>query len=354
MMNISKETILTERLHRHRLLQPVTTEEEYAELFRLLQPVAGVADSCPGTPPVLVHRATFDDSELTDLWRADRRIVKGRFLNGGLGYVFSNELELYGNAFQRPLIKLSLRQELIYETLAHVGPLTPRQIKEETGLLNKEIMPILHRLQQAFLVYEDQVDSSWERSWYIFSSEWPEVEINPERWGSAAQEVLRRFIHAQVFVTEEQIKDWSGWSIKQISHVLRPLKTHGDIGPCTIEGFGTGWMQCNDININASSPPRAVIMLHRSDPLVHARASELKRRFAGLEVLQYLLIDGDFRGAVCGHWRINPFDVDDIIIELDASECAKRKAEIIDAVAWGYHPPHHHILHYMGKHLKAL
>jgi hypothetical protein len=34
--------------------------------------------------------------------------------------------------------------------------LTIQQIKEDTGLLVKEITPVLHRLQEAFLVYEDQ------------------------------------------------------------------------------------------------------------------------------------------------------------------------------------------------------
>jgi hypothetical protein len=82
---------------------------------------------------------------------------------------------------------------------------------------------------------------------------------------------------------------------------------------------------------------------------VHASLSELKRRFAGLEVLQYLLIDGDLRGAVCGHWRIGPHDVDDIVVDLSPEECVARKAEIIRAVAWGYHAPSHRILRYAGE-----
>ncbi|MCX6377124.1 MAG: hypothetical protein NTU88_14010, partial [Armatimonadetes bacterium] len=71
-------------------------------------------------------------------------------------------------------------------------------------------------------------------------------------------------------------------------------------------------------------------------------------RFAGLEVLQYLLIDGDFLGAVCGHWRIGPHDVADIILELPAEERIARRDEIVEAVAWRYHPPSHHILRYDG------
>ena len=54
--------------------------------------------------------------------------------------------------------------------------------------------------------------------------------------------------------------------------------------------------------------------MHRADPLVKSHSSELKDRFGGEEVLQYLLIDGEFAGAVLGHWRIGPRDVDDILL----------------------------------------
>jgi hypothetical protein len=352
-MTSSEEAILAERLRRQRFLEPVRTPQEYAALFRLLQPVTPAADTRPGDPPVLVHRAAFDDREVTSSWRETRKIVKGRFLRGTIGYVFSEELELYAHAFHRPLEKLNRRQELVYETLLHVGPLTPRQIKEETGLLNKEIMPILHRLQQAFLVYEDQLDTDWERPWYVFSQEWPDLAVETDRWQVAAQEVLRRFLHAHVFATDEQTKDWSGWSARDIKRLLQLMQAEGDIVSCTIDGLGAGWTRAEDASISAPAPSPTVSMLHRSDPLVRAATSELRRRFAGLEVLQYLLIDGDLRGAVCGHWRINPFDVEDIVVDLSPAERVSRKAEIIQAVAWGYYPPSHQIPRYAGEPLAA-
>lgn len=352
-MTISKEAIFAERLRRQRLVKPVKTPQEYAALFRLLQPVSPIFDTCPGEPPSLVPRSAFKDQDLTFAWRGNREIVKGRFLGGTIGYVFSDELELYANAFQRPLPRPTLAQHQILETLRHVGPLAPRQIKDETRLLNKEIMPILHRLQQAFLVYEDQLDNDWERAWYVFSQEWPDIVVEPERWEAAAREVLRRFIRSQVFITREQIKDWSGWPVKEIKQLLQLMQAEGDIIACAVEGLGEGWISAEDTIINAPAPAPAVFMLHKADPLVRANMSELKRRFVGLEVLQYLLIDGDFRGAVCGHWRINPFDIDDIIVDLALTERTRRKAEIIHAVAWGYHPPSHNILRYAGEPLVA-
>ena len=38
-------------------------------------------------------------------------------------------------------------------------------------MLVKEITPVLHRLQEAFLVYEDQYDGEWDRSWYRFGGD---------------------------------------------------------------------------------------------------------------------------------------------------------------------------------------
>ncbi len=350
-MRIGREMIFAERLRRQRLLEPAKTPEEYAALFRLLQPVSPVSFTRPGDPPSLVHRAAFDDRGISSRWRETREIVKGRFLRGTIGYVFSDELELYANAFVRPLATLTRQQELILETLEHAGPLTPRQLKEETGLLNKEIVPILHRLQQAFLVYEDQLDTDWERPWYGFSQEWPDIAVGPERWEGAAREVLRRFLHAHVFVTSVQIKDWSGWSLKNIGHLLQLMQADGEIVSCAVDGLGKGWTTPEDATIKAFAPSPTVFMLHKADPLVCAGMSELKRRFAGLEVLQYLLVDGDFRGAVCGHWRIGPYDVEDIVVDLCSAERVARKAEIIQAVAWVYHPPSHHILRYAGKRL---
>jgi hypothetical protein len=343
MTSITRESVIAERLRRQGLLEPAKTREEYQTLFRRLQPVSTAYFAMPGSPPTLVHRAAFDDYQLCSQWREKRKIIKGRFLRGTIGYVFSDDLSLCANAFQRPMEKVSRNHELVFSVLQHVGPLTPRQIKEETGLLNKEIMPILHRLQEAFLVYEDQVDTDWERAWYVFANEWADVIVSPDHWQDAAQEVLRRFLEAHVFATIEQIRDWSGWPAKEIK---RLLDADGQFVSQAIDGFGEGWTLAKDTSFDMPELPDSVFMLHKADPLVQAATSELKRRFAGLEVLQYLLIDGEWQGAVCGHWRIGPHDVEDIVIDLPERERIARRDEIMDAIAWRYHPPSHHILRY--------
>jgi len=339
--------ILPERLRRQRLTEPLRNPSEYMGLFRLLQPVPpGVR---PGDPPRLVHRTVFDDGAVADGMREDRIMVKGRFLGGTIGYVLAADLELYANAFCRPLSGLNETQQTVLDAIKGAETLTPRQIKEETGLLNKQIMPALHRLQRAFLVYEDQVDSDWERNWYEFSTEWPEIDLAEAKWETSAAQVILRFLRGHVFATFEQLKDWSGWPSRPLARLVRDMEENNAIVPGAVEHLGEGWICPQDIPLRPREASPSVFMLRRSDILARSHASELKRRFGHQEVLQYLLIDGAFKGAVLGHWRIGPHDVEDIIVELPAAERTNRQEEILRAVASQYRPPHSRILKYTGR-----
>jgi hypothetical protein len=285
----------------------------------------------------------------TDRLRRDRTLVKGRFQGGGIGYVLGRDLELYANAFRKPLARPSEVQQLVLDAVRSTGPLTPRQLKEETGLLNKEIMPALRRLQIAFLVYEDQLDDDWERSWYDFSSEWPGVRVDEERRESAVAEVLRRFLHSHVFATLEQIRDWSRLPIRQIERVLGSLEARKLVRCRAITGVGEGYCLPEDQTQADASPPPGVFILQKGDFLVRSHATELKRRFPGREVLQYLLVEGSLRGAVCGHWGFHPYDVEDVALDLPARKIDALKERVVEIVRAAYPEPRHRILRYAGR-----
>ena len=349
---LSLKIVLSERLRRQRLIDPLNTRDGYIRLFASLQPVAPITSTRPGSPPRLVHRTAFRDDAEADRLRAARLIVKGRFLGGTLAYVLAKDLSIYGNAFCRPLPRPSYDQQLVLDAVTHQGPLTPRQIKEETGLLNKRLMPLLHRLQEAFLVYEDQVDDDWERGWYDFAAEWPEIEVEEARRESASVAVLLRFLRAHVFATAENFKNWTGWPARKLTDLLAEMEHGGAIVAMNVDQLGDGWALPEDAPTESQRVPPTVFMLHRSDMLVRSHTTELKRRFGDYEVLQYLLIDGQFRGAVLGHWRIGPYDVDDIVVHLPAHDRMTRREEVLQAVRWGYAPPHHSVLRYDGKFLR--
>jgi len=342
-------SIRAERLRRQALAPPLRQRRAYEKLFRLLQPVSTGAYARPGSPPRLACRTRFDDAREADRLRGVRRIVKGRFQAGGVGYVHVDDLALYANAFQQPLPRPNEVQEAVFQTLCQSGPFTPSLLKEETELLKKQIMPALHRLQRAFLVYEDQVDGNWERGWYEFAAEWPEIELGAGRRDEAAAEVLLRFLRAHVFATAEQLRDWSRFPTRFVERCVRTLEQRGAVVSTRVEGLGKGWLPAEDAALPKCAPAPGVFMLPKQDFLSRSHASELARRFGDRDVLQYLMIDGELRGAVHGHWGFKPYDVEDVAVDLPARERGRRRPEILAAVGAEYRPPRNPIRRYAGK-----
>ncbi|MCT1904637.1 hypothetical protein [Oceanobacillus sojae] len=118
-----------------------------------------------------------------------------------------------------------------------------------------------------------------------------------------------------------------------------------------VDGLGEGFMQKKDLHLTNEEIPQSVFMLDNSDFLVRTEIDELKEKFKGKEVLQYLLIDGEFKGAVLGHWRIGPHDIEDITLCLGEEEPETRKEEIISAVRTGYSVETTRILRFNGENL---
>ncbi len=64
------------------------------------------------------------------------------------------------------------------------------------------------------------------------------------------------------------------------------------------------------------------------------------------------IISGPFRREQAKVTRIDKTK-EDVVVELPMKEQKKRKEEILDAVAWGYHLPHSRILKYDGKKIRS-
>lgn len=350
-----RDSVIAERLRRQELAEPLECEAGLVELFRKLQPVAPLAYSYPGTPPRLIHRTVFHDGEALDDLRGERAIVKGRFQKGRVSYVLAEDLQCYATAFRKPLADLNDTQQRVLDVVQEIGPANTDQIKEivdQDGgapLLKKQIMPALHRMQQAFIVFEDQTETNWDRGWCDFAAEWPDVDLDALSWEEAAEDVILRFFHAMVFATFDQVRDWSCWTVSKVKKLLAHLEAEGRIQPIEVKGLGEGWvLEKPDYDPRVVSGTR---MIHRADFLAYTCVSELKARYRDLEVLQYLLIDGVFRGAVLGHWRIGPHDVDDVVVELPKKERAARREEILKAVRAVYSGEHHEVVCYDGEEL---
>lgn len=328
-------------------------ESEYINLYRDLQPGQNVYWNGFGEPPTLSFRANFNDIEFNKDRQYDRLLIKGRFGGGNLGWIMPEDMELFTALYRKPLKSPTLAQLQLLELIQSIGPLNIQQMKEETGLLVKEITPALHRLQEAFLIYEDQYDGDWDRGWYRFDEMFPNVNVEKLTRHEALKIVLQRFAYRLVWFDTAMAKSFYKLPEKEIKLTVSELVSEG-----VLIASDNGFMLKTDAELLESCEAKElhfVYALHRNDFLYKSHEYILKdyakRLTDGLEYdcepLQYLLIDGEFHGASVGHFRNGPYDLNDIVCDLPDAE--ERKSEIINAVQtvnFGKLP-----LRFMGKEL---
>lgn len=311
-------------------------EAEYVRLYRDMQPGQNVYWNGFGAPPTLTFRADFDDLEFNRNRQLKRELIKGRFASGNLGWIEPDDIELFAALYRKPLTKPTEEQRRILELIETAGPFNIQQLKEETGMLVKQITPILHRLQEAFLIYEDQYDGEWDRGWYRFHEMFPDVKTDRYTGLEALKIVLQRFAYRIVWFDTAMVKSFYKIPEKEIKQAVGELVDEGIL--VTSE---TGFLLKSDETLLADYEPKSmrfVHAIHRNDFLYKAHEHILKemakRLTEGLaydhEPLQYLLIDGEFLGASVGHFRNGPYDLNDIVCDLPDAE--SRKDEIIEAV----------------------
>lgn len=312
-------------------------EAEYLKLYRDTQPGQNVYWNGFGQPPTLSFRADFDDAEFNRQRQTERKLIKGRFSGGNLGWIIPEDLELFAALYRKPLTKPAENQLLLWKIIERDGPLNIQQMKEETGLLVKEITPALHRLQEAFLIYEDQYNGEWDRGWYRFSEIFPDCDLQRYTRYEALKIVLQRFAYRHVEFDTAMAKSFYKLPEKEIKAAVNEL-----IGEGIFIKSENGFMLESDAEILESYEPvklNFVYAMHRNDFLVKSNEHILKEKFRPLydsleydhEPLQYLLIDGEFHGASVGHFRNGPYDLNDVVCDLPNAD--ERKDEIISAVA---------------------
>lgn len=328
---LNNQAVIALRMERQQLTHKAS-EQEYLVLYRDMQPGQNVYWNGFGDPPSLTYRVDFNDMEYNRERQRTHALIKGRFTGGNLGWIVPEDLELFAAAFAKPLSNPTHRQLVLLELIEREGPLNIHQMKEETGLLVKEITPILHRLQEAFLIYEDQYDSEWDRGWYKFSDMFPNADLSKYSRPDAVKMLIKRFAYRHIWFDSKTVKSFYRLSEKEIKTAITSLISDGilaeaDSGYLLKEDFETIMISKD------SSPCKSVYAMHRNDFLVKSAEHMLKELYPHQypDTLYYLLIDGVFRGAVVGKFRYTP-EIEDIILDLSEQEALKRKAEILSAV----------------------
>ena len=306
-------------------------ETEYNALYIDSQPGLNVYWHGFGDPPTLTFRADFNDKEYNRKRQLKHALIKGRFAGGNLGWIVPEDLELFAAAFVKPLTNPTPRQTALLELIER-EPLTIQQMKEETGMLVKEITPALHRLQEAFLIYEDQYDGEWDRGWHKFSDMFPDADLQRYTRHEALKIIIKRFAYRIVCFDAKMVKSFYKWTDKDIKAAIAALLEENSI----VE-TNHGYMLPDDAQLlktyNAE-PQKSILVMHRNDMLVKANDYWLKEKYAHPypDTLWYLLIDGEFHGAVAGKFRYTPAEVEDIMLDLPADEAVDRKDDIMQAV----------------------
>ena len=326
--------LLTLRMQRQHLLAPAD-EAEYDALYRDLQPGMNMYWHGFGQPPELTFRADFDDIEYNRQRQARRDLIKGRFAGGNLGWIVPEDLPLFAALYCKPIPLMDDVQVTIMTLIEQLGPLNIQQITEETGYLVKVITPALHRLQEAFLLYEDQYDGEWDRAWYRFEEMFPEYDIRQYTRSEALDIVLQRFAYRMVWFDTKMAKSFYKLPEKEIKLSCVRLVEQGiltalDGGFCLTADTA----QLDDIQ--REYPP--VRAFHRNDFLVRAFDHELKAKFKPLydalpydhDPQYYVMVDGEFRAVSVGHFRYGPYEIHDIVC--DSPDMWERKDDICAAV----------------------
>lgn len=322
--------VIALRMERQHLIHKAN-EKDYIGLYRDTQPGQNVYWNGFGDPPSLTCRADFDDIE----WNRERQrthgLIKGRFAGGNLGWIVPEDMELFACLFCKPLDRPTERQLALLELIEREGPLRIRQMKEITGMLVKEITPALHRLQEAFLIYEDQYDGEWDRGWYPFGEMFPHVDLTKYSRRDALKILLKRFAYRHVVFDADMAKSFYKLPMKDVQSAMEALLTEGVL----TESQG-GYMLKSDVEFLKTyigEPPQSVCAMHRNDFLVKSNEHILKGKYphAYPDTLYYLLIDGEWRGAAAGKFRYTP-EIEDVILDLPQEEAVSRKDEILQAV----------------------
>ena len=345
---ITEQKITTLRMERQHLTRKAN-EIEYIDLYRDTQPGQNVYWNGFGDPPSLTYRANFNDVEYNCERQRTHALIKGRFTGGNLGWIVPEDLELFAAVFIKPLDRLATKQVILMELIEREGPLTIQQMKEETGMLVKEITHVLHRLQEAFLVYEDQYDGEWDRGWYKFPDMFPDVDLAKYSRLDALKTLLKRFAYRHVCFEIKMARSFYKLPEKEIKTAVTALMDDG-----VLTEIEHGYILHEDVEIletYAFEPPKFIYAIHRNDFLVKSNEHWLKERYAHKypDTLYYLLIDGEFRGVVVGKFRYTP-EVEDVILDLPDDEAAARKDGILQAVHYlcGVRNP---IKRYQGREL---
>jgi hypothetical protein len=352
MINLDKNKATYLMLSRQNLIKH-PDNLDYEKMFRMMSPVPTLFWTEPGEPPIIQYRFDIDDKTLNNYNRANRKIIKGRFRGGNVGYIYYDELPLFMAAYKKDVSRFSEIDDTVLRTIRHEGAMNIHMIKEITGLLSKEISPSLQKMQKAFILFEDQVDNEWDRAWYILEEEFYDMELDRYLKEEAIEEVILRICFLNVVIDEKMTKSFTKFANKDIKQAVKSLVDKGRLVEVT-SNENMGYVLSEDLDkVQSASDdiPDDIFVMDLNDYLVRSHELSLKDRFGDkrYKTLHYILKKGEFIGAVLGHFRFGPNELEDVQIDLPQGLKEQYKDEIIDAIYKVYDKDKSPVKRYCGQ-----
>lgn len=284
--------------------------ENYDDFFRDISPVRCPYWAEPGLVAVLPLRTSFSDRIYNNKRRSNRELFKGKFQKGSVAYIDTIDLSLFKTLYHKP-IKEYTPEMLEYLRLFETeGPLTIHQLKDITQRFTKDITPVLHKLQAAFVIYEDQTDDGWDRPWYLINREYQLSELPLD---DCYQEIIRRYSKRAYLFTAEMIASYYGLPLKKIKEELSKTVVNGNLYQYDQEHY----------TIDSDYRPQDFSMdyyycLDRNDFLVKSCQTYLDKLFVEVEsahtVMYYILRNNEFIGVLLGRFTFGPYELEELYL----------------------------------------
>jgi hypothetical protein len=168
----------------------------------------------------------------------------------------------------------------------------------------------------------------------MFGQMFPDADLGRYSKHEALKVLLRRFAYRHVLFDAEMVKSFYKLPAKEIKAAVDELINEG-----VLTEYESGFALASDIELLKDyngTAVKSVFVMHKNDFLVKSNEYWLKDRFKHpklrQDVLQYLLIDGRFRGAVFGAFRYGPYDLEGVLTDFTEAEITERGDEVLQAV----------------------
>jgi len=295
----------------------------------------GTVQPAPDGLRWLIARVHDPDQQRWKQVAEEGEIVKARFFRGNLGWVLHDDLTLHLDACmekcQPPLGKTA---ESIQAALSVDESMQTDLLQTTVRTSRANLRKALAELGRNQLIVEGPCDT-----WRLTSSLISRPRKEESRCIEARGELITRFLANYGPAKLCELADWSGWSPRAVQAAIDPLLASGIAVICQFDNEPqTHFIRQADIEeiAHTCTQEHSLAFLACYDPVVRAQQTELGQRFGyGCSIpafWHYLLIDGEWQGALRIHYKMKMLWIRDLLLESPVLADPSLLEEVLNAI----------------------